>query len=125
MTCKCLKLRLSGSCFDIYAGDVFYLSFYIRFIHLTSKNKSDCDFSIEKIVMNIFYSYVMIKIVYKKDTYLLHELLRDVTTISDLGRLAEPKIKHKSKCKDYLNNSVIEFGYSVIRLFRKLLLFFP
>ena len=42
----------------------------------------------------------MIKVVYKKVTYLLHELLRDVTTISELSGLAEPKIKHKSKFKD-------------------------
>ena len=47
-------------------------------------------------VMDIFYSNVIIRIVHKKEGHLLHELLRDTATIRELHRPAEPAIKYES-----------------------------
>ena len=50
---------------------------------------------LKKMVMNIFYSIVMIKIGLQKEMYVLHELRKNVATINGLHELTEPTIKHK------------------------------
>ena len=79
MDSRRLELQLEGSCHNTYVVDVFYHQlYYTRFIHLTSKSKSDCDFNSEKIVMDTFCSHD--KIVHKMEACILHELLRDVSS---------------------------------------------
>ena len=93
-----LEFQLKSFCRNMYAVDVFYWHlFYIRFVHLTSKNKPDC---IDKMVMNIFYSHDKMKIIHKKEVHILHELrnvkIRKVPLIIEIHVLAEPAVNNKS-----------------------------
>ena len=58
-------------------------------------------FNIRKIVMDIFFSHYIIRILHKKEGYVLHELLRGVLSISEIHVLAELKININQKEINY------------------------
>ena len=96
---KGLDIKLSGSSHDIYAADIFYhQSCYVKYVHSRSSAILDSEINyiqnIRKTVLEIFFSNVKIKILYKKEGYFLHELLNDVFIISETHGLDETAIKY-------------------------------
>ena len=84
MASRHLQLQFKISCYNTYVDFFYHQLSCTRFVYVTSKIKSERDFNIEKMAIDTFCSYDIIKILQKKEAYVLHELLRGVSSISEM-----------------------------------------
>ena len=81
---------------------IFCTISYVKFVHsplTSSENDSDYESIIKETVMDMLFSDVRIKIIYKKEAYFLHELLKHDATLSEINGLKEPAIKYSVDLK--------------------------
>lgn len=102
---KRLKIMESGQSFDIFSIDIYYhQSCYVKFAlkPVTEEEEADLESQQKKNeVMADFFKAVRIKILGKKEAFLLHAMLADIKSFSEEYNMP-PVIKHTVELKRQL-----------------------